>query len=158
MRAEKPPGPNQYISSRDLAHGVKPSKYEKSDNPDYVHDPLLDSYPLSPIQLGHQKYSGDNEPRFFDYEQKAQALERQGYVCPICGCGVAMKGSQCHHCVQHNQGGRSTMENLVVVHTQCHPEADRRGVNGDLVVGGNIYQATPEQAKPSLLDRLLRRR
>ena len=158
MPKESAPNPNQYINSRDLAHGVKPNKYEKSDKPDYVHDPLLDSYPLSPIQLGHQKYSGDNEPRFFDYEQKAQALERQGYICPICGQSVGMKGSQSHHCIPFSQGGRSSMDNLVVVHKECHPEADRRSMKGDLVVGGNIFDATPEQAKPSLLDRLLRRR
>lgn len=159
MPKESAPKPNQYINSCDLAHGVNPNKYEKSDKSDYVHDPLLDSYPPSPIQLGHQKYSGDGEPRFFNFEQKAQALERQGYICPICGQSVGMKGSQSHHCIPASLSGRSTMENLVVVHAdRCHAEADRRGMTGDMVVGGTIFDATPEQAKPSLLDRLLRKR
>lgn len=146
--------PNSYVSARDLARGKQPPPPPEND----IVDPHIESYPPGAIYLSHQRYDTDSEPRFFDYEQKAQALERQGYVCPICGRGVTMKGSQCHHCIQSSAGGRTTMENLVVVHAdKCHAEADRRALTGDMVVGGTIFDATEQQAKRTLLD-ILRRK
>ncbi len=156
MGKERAPKTNTYVSAKDLAHGHQPPPIAPVSE---IIDLVIESYPPSPIYLSHQRYDADGEPRLYNYEQKAQALERQGYVCPICGQGVAMKGSQSHHCVQVNAGGRTTMENLTVVHTdRCHAEADRRAMSGDMVVGGSIFDATEEQAKRSLLDILLRRK
>lgn len=155
MARTEAPKPNSYVSARDLARGRQPPPPPEND----VIDPNVESYPPGAIYLSHQRYDADGEPRFFDYEQKAQALERQGYICPICGKGIGMKGSQSHHCIQTHAGGRTTMENLTVVHTdRCHAEADRRAMSGDMVVGGSIFDATEEQAKRSLLDILLRRK
>lgn len=155
MARTEAPKPNSYVSARDLARGRQPPPSTPEND---IVDPHVESYPPGAIYLSHQRYDTDSEPRFFDYEQKAQALERQGYVCPICGRGVTMKGSQCHHCIPASLSGRSTMENIVVVHKDCHPEADRRAMTGDMVVGGTIFDATEQQAKRTLLDILLRRR
>ncbi len=93
----------------------------------------------------HQRYKS-GKPRYFAQEQKVLALERQGYVCPICGQGISLRGSMGHHCVQYQLGGSTSLDNLVVVHGgKCHAEADRRAFDGDLIVGGTIYDAVSTQ-------------
>lgn len=93
----------------------------------------------------HQRYES-GKPRYFAQEQKIIALERQGYACPICGQGISLRGSEGHHCVQHHMGGSASLDNLVVVHGgACHAEADRRAIDGDLIVGGTIYDVESTQ-------------
>lgn len=95
------------------------------------------------VQPTYQRYIG-TEARFFNVEQKAQALERQGYTCPICGLGIDMHHSECHHMASFgNAYGNSSIGNIVVVHAgECHRMADARSLaNNDLIIGGNIYNA-----------------
>lgn len=83
-------------------------------------------------------------PRFFTPEQKAIALDRQGYTCPICGKGIGMHDSECHHMVSFgNAYGSSSIGNIIVVHAgECHRMADARSLaNNDLIIGGNIFNA-----------------
>lgn len=98
------------------------------------------------VQPTYQRYIG-NEPRFFNAEQKAQAIARQDFICPICGGGIDMHHSECHHMVQWSEGGSSSIDNLVVLHTgNCHRRADAMGLlHGDLIVSGTIYDAEPSQ-------------
>ena len=98
------------------------------------------------VQPTYQRYIG-TEARFFNLEQKTLALERQGYTCPICFQAIGMHDSESHHCVQFQAGGSSSVENLVIVHRgACHRMADARGLaNGDMIVGGTIYDAEPSQ-------------
>lgn len=90
-----------------------------------------------------------NHPRFFTFEQKVHALERQGYTCPMCGESIDTHGSECHHMVQWQAGGASSLDNLVVVHEgRCHHQADALSVaNGDMIIGGTIWQAEPTQVR-----------
>ena len=98
------------------------------------------------VQPTYQKYIA-GEPRFFNSEQKAHAIARQDFICPICGGGIDMHHSECHHMARFDLGGSSSLDNLVVVHRgECHRMADAMGLaNNDLVVGGTIYDAEPSQ-------------
>lgn len=98
------------------------------------------------VQPDYQRYIA-GEARFFNTEQKAMALARQDFICPICGGGIDMHHSECHHMVQFNAGGSSSLDNLIVVHKgECHRMADARGLaNNDLIIGGTIYDAEPSQ-------------
>lgn len=98
------------------------------------------------VQPDYQRYIA-GEVRFFNQEQKAIALARQDFICPICGGGIDMHHSECHHMCQWSAGGSSSLDNLVVVHRgECHRMADARGLaNNDLIIGGTIYDAEPSQ-------------
>ena len=98
------------------------------------------------VQPTYQKYIA-GEPRFFNGEQKAHALARQDFICPICGGGIDMHHSECHHMTRFDLGGSSSLDNLIVVHSgNCHRMADARGLaNGDMIAYGNIYDAEPSQ-------------
>lgn len=95
----------------------------------------------------YQRYERGHA-RFFSVEQKAIALERQGYVCPICYGSIGMEG-QCHHMVRWDLGGSSSLDNMVVVHAgDCHKMADARGLaNNDLIIGGTVFDAEPSQKR-----------
>lgn len=95
------------------------------------------------VEPTYQKYIA-GEPRFFSPEYKAIALARQDFICPICGKGIDMHHSECHHMVSFgNAYGNSSIGNIVVVHAgECHRMADARGLaNNDLIIGGNIFNA-----------------
>ncbi len=117
----------------------------QSESQPYFHRPFTqDQNPLY-VQPIYQRYVG-TEPRFFNHTQKEIALERQGYVCPICGEGIGIYNSECHHCVQWQANGASTTDNLVVLHKgSCHHIADERAKSGDMIVGGTIFDAEPSQ-------------
>lgn len=117
----------------------------RGDNQPSLFHPYTKGVNQRLVQPTYQKYIA-GEPRFFPPEYKAIALARQDFICPICGGGIDMHHSECHHMVSFSLGGSSSLDNLVVVHTKCHPMADARGLaNGDLIVGGNIYDAEPSQ-------------
>lgn len=111
----------------------------------YFYRPFTqDQNPLY-VQPIYQRYVGA-EPRFFNHTQKEIALERQGYVCPICGEGIGIYNSECHHLCQWQAEGSSSVDNLAVIHKgACHKEADERAKRGDMIVGGTIYDAEPSQ-------------
>ena len=98
------------------------------------------------VQPDYQRYIAGH-PRFFNREQKAQALARQDFTCPICGGGIDMHHSECHHMTRFDLGGSSSLDNLIVVHSgNCHRMADAQGLaNNSLIVGGTIYDAEPSQ-------------
>jgi len=98
------------------------------------------------VQPEYLKYIA-GEPRSYNNEQKALGLARQDFICPICGQGIDMHHSECHHMVRWDLGGSTSLDNLVVVHKgECHRMADAMGLaNKDLVVGGTIYDAEPSQ-------------
>ena len=98
------------------------------------------------VQPTYQRYIA-GEPRFFNAEQKAHALARQDFICPVCGGGIDMHHSECHHMTRFDLGGSSSLDNLIVVHSgNCHRMADARGLaNGDMIAYGNIYDAEPSQ-------------
>lgn len=75
------------------------------------------------------------------------ALARQDFICPICGQGIDMHHSECHHMISFSADyGNTSIGNLVVIHRgRCHHIADEMSQRGDLVVGGNIYDAEPSQ-------------
>lgn len=77
------------------------------------------------------------------------ALARQDFICPICGGGIDMHHSECHHMVSFGaQFGSTSIDNLIVVHKKCHPLADARSLaNNDLIVGGNVYNAEPSMIR-----------
>jgi len=93
-------------------------------------------------------------PRFFTSEQKAIALDRQGFTCPVCGKGIGMHDSECHHMAQWRRGGSSSLDNLLVVHRgACHEMADARALaNDDMIIGGTIYQAEPSQMRTFMVN------
>lgn len=95
------------------------------------------------VQPDYQRYIA-GEVRFFNQEQKAIALARQDFICPICGGSIDMHHSECHHMVSFgNAYGNSSIGNIVVVHAgECHRMADARSLaNNDLIIGGNIFNA-----------------
>jgi len=98
------------------------------------------------VQPTYQKYIA-GEPRFFPPELKAIGLARQDFICPICGGGIDMHHSECHHMISFSYDyGNTSLENLLVVHRgRCHRIADEMSQRGDLIVGGTIYDAEPSQ-------------
>lgn len=98
------------------------------------------------VQPTYQKYIA-GEPRSFNNEQKAIGLARQDFICPICGEGIDMHHSECHHMTRWDLGGSTSLDNLCVVHKgDCHRMADAQGLaNNSLIVGGTIYDAEPSQ-------------
>jgi len=111
-----------------------------------MHHPYTQGVNPRLVEPTYQKYIA-GEPRFFPPEFKAIALARQDFICPICGGGIDMHHSECHHMVSFSLGGSSNLDNLIVVHRgECHRMADARGLaNGDMIAYGNIYDAEPSQ-------------
>ena len=62
-----------------------------------------------------------DEPRLFTPTQKMLKLKEQGGVCPHCGkpieWGQKMDG---HHDKPYSRGGPTTLDNLQVLHEECH--------------------------------------
>lgn len=118
----------------------------RGDSEPVMHHPYSTGVNQRLVQPTYQRYVA-GEPRFFPPEFKAIALARQDFICPICGGGIDMHHSECHHMVQWSAGGSSSLDNLIVVHRgECHRMADARGLaNGDLIAYGNIYDAEPSQ-------------
>lgn len=112
-------------------------------NQPLMHRPYTQGVNKRLVQPDYQRYIA-GEPRFFPPEFKAIALARQDFICPICGLGIDMHRSECHHMASFgNDYGNSSIGNLIVVHSgECHRMADARSLaNNDLTVGGNIYNA-----------------
>lgn len=88
---------------------------------------------------------GENK-RKFSKEQKELALERQGYVCPVCGKSIGMEG-QGHHMCQYWQGGATHEDNLMVVHQgKCHEYLDAEAtLFGNIYTLGQLQDAEPSQ-------------
>lgn len=64
---------------------------------------------------------GTNDPRLFTPSQKMAKLLEQGGICPECNKRIApdqkMDG---HHILEYSKGGPTILENLQVLHSECH--------------------------------------
>ena len=47
---------------------------------------------------------------------------RDGKLCAVCGYEVNWTDMEIHHVDEHQNGGKTTLENGVAVHKQCHPK------------------------------------
>ena len=47
---------------------------------------------------------------------------RDGKKCNLCGSDVNWSETEIHHVVEHQHGGRTELENGVLVHRHCHPK------------------------------------
>ena len=62
-------------------------------------------------------------PRLFTPTQKAQKLKEQGDLCTWCNHPIVYGDqSVCHHKVPWSRGGPTTLDNLQVLHKQCHTD------------------------------------
>lgn len=118
----------------------------QSDNQPSLHHPYTKGINQRLVHPTYQRYVA-NEPRYFPPEYKAIGLARQDFICPICGQGIDMHHSECHHMIGFaSDYGNTSIGNLCVVHRgRCHRIADEMSQRGDLVVGGTIYDAEPSQ-------------
>lgn len=65
---------------------------------------------------------GLDEQRRFSFEQKIRLYEKQQGACPVCNNPVDI-GDVGHHITPWSEGGPTTIENGVLVHTNCHQQA-----------------------------------
>ena len=47
---------------------------------------------------------------------------RDSKTCKVCGAEVFWSEAEIHHVKEHSQGGKTALENGVLVHKQCHPK------------------------------------
>lgn len=63
----------------------------------------------------------DPKRSFTDAERRAVYF-RDGTKCADCGGTVSWDDAEIHHVVEHAKGGRSTLDNAVLMHRECHPK------------------------------------
>ena len=78
------------------------------------------------------RFLGDNvkskDPqRVFMPAQREAIYYRDNKRCHICGEEVEWDDAEIHHLEEHAKGGRTTLENGVLVHKQCHPRGRPKG-------------------------------
>ncbi len=86
------------------------------------------------IGLRHQFYSqrmgayvGNLTPkdstRAFGSLDREIIYWRDGKKCGVCCSEVLWAEAEIHHIKEHSQGGRTELENGILVHKHCHPKA-----------------------------------
>lgn len=65
-----------------------------------------------------------NKKRTFNAVDRALAWQRQKGICPVCRRPVKLTDHG-HHVVSYQAGGPTTADNCLLVHPECHPQADR---------------------------------
>jgi 5-methylcytosine-specific restriction endonuclease McrA len=74
-----------------------------------------------------------HDPRLFTPTQKMAKLLVQGGVCPECNERITPdQKSAGHHVIEFAKGGPTTMENLQVLHEECHVALHARSTLKDL--------------------------
>lgn len=74
-----------------------------------------------------------NDPRLFTPTQKMEKLLEQGGVCPECSKRITPDQKVAgHHVIEFAKGGPTTMENLQVLHEECHVALHARTAVKDL--------------------------
>ena len=59
-----------------------------------------------------------NKPIKQDWKHEIKVS--QDYICPVCGLRGTDYTLNIHHCKNRCKGGKSTKENCVAVHIECH--------------------------------------
>jgi 5-methylcytosine-specific restriction endonuclease McrA len=66
--------------------------------------------------------------RAFSYEQRLEILEKQGWLCKICGSELSPDVAETDHCFPHARGGATKLENAQVLCRSCNSKkGDRIG-------------------------------
>ena len=62
--------------------------------------------------------------RDFNLLEREVIYWRDGGKCQVEGCGatVSWSDAEIHHVVEHQHGGKTVLDNGVLVHNQCHPK------------------------------------
>ena len=71
---------------------------------------FLDKYPIEEL----------DEKRQISEEEKIAAFEKHNH-CELCGCEFKdFKGAEYHHKIKHSKGGKSKINNIMVLCKKCH--------------------------------------
>lgn len=68
--------------------------------------------------------------------------------CAVCGAEVDLAEAEIHHVKQHHDGGRTVLENGVLVHQHCHP----RTAEQVAALAEKLAERAPEPAREDLND------
>jgi hypothetical protein len=71
-------------------------------------------------QLSEERRKGDR--------LRAKVLERDGYMCRICG---SEENLEVHHMLALTYGGKSTLKNLITLCADCHYYAPEKGIEAN---------------------------
>jgi RNA-directed DNA polymerase len=125
------------VKARDWTFGfwIKRQDTEGQEKPRFTGLPCLASLPI----VRHTKIKGDANPFDPEWEEYFEQREtnamkkkgssklnnlwlRQGGVCPICQQRIHVTEEEwaLHHIVPKVRGGTDTMDNLIVLHGNCH--------------------------------------
>lgn len=75
--------------------------------------------------LGDDLVPKDSKRLFNDLERQVVFWRDKGR-CRVhqCGAEVQWKDAQIHHIIEHQDGGRTVIQNGVLVHKGCHPKGE----------------------------------
>ena len=62
--------------------------------------------------------------RSFNQLEREVIYWRAGGKCKVCCATVEWPEAQAHHVIEHQDGGKTTLENGVLVHEACHPKGE----------------------------------
>ncbi|WP_170177806.1 HNH endonuclease [Thermomonospora umbrina] len=76
----------------------------------------------APLKSGARRLSRSKvlNPRPDISEQRAEAYERAGGKCDLCGQPLSWARFECHHRKKRSQGGDDSLSNLIALHPACH--------------------------------------
>lgn len=63
-----------------------------------------------------------DEIRTYGQLEREMIFYRDGKICAVCGYEVNWQDMEIHHVDEHQNGGKTTLENGLPVHKQCHPK------------------------------------
>ena len=86
------------------------------------------------VAIGH---SGKGNPkwsetgvkgRIFKTEKRRWFINKRGNKCENCGFNKFYEGLEIHHIKEHKNGGKTTVNNLIVLCSNCHSYVNKKGV------------------------------
>ncbi|MDE2921800.1 MAG: DUF262 domain-containing protein [Acidobacteriota bacterium] len=86
--------------------------------------------------------------RAFNGLEREIIYDRDKGRCAVCGALVDLAEAQIHHVKQHQDGGRTVLENGVLVHQHCHP----RSAEQVAALAERLAARAPEPARKKLRD------
>ncbi|MBL0200342.1 MAG: DUF4357 domain-containing protein [Chitinophagaceae bacterium] len=63
-----------------------------------------------------------DDTRIYGQLEREMIFYRDGKTCAVCGYEVNWQDMEIHHVDEHQRGGKTSLENGVPVHKQCHPK------------------------------------